>query len=272
MKTKYYYTLAFILFSVIIFSFNQDCFSQNNDSTKIYSEKLDAIENNIKKIENKLENTQKDVFDAFNKNIQTMVDAHKTSQNHLNTIYKLIYGFFALILVVLSTLAFFGIKTYSDIKKYTRERIESLISSEIDKVEEKAHNKLKELGIDNNFTQQDIKDILEKQNLFYNILQLQGTDLTKENALEYIIYDTEPINPMLELILTKLANEKLEKKYIQAKSCLALICGKNVTPKSIEMAYTTLRVWMREGNKEEKEEVIRINERLKEFKKQPIQF
>ena len=38
------------------------------------------------------------------------------------------------------------------------------------------------------------------------------------------------------------------------------------------MAYTTLRVWMREGNKEEKEEVIRINERLKEFKKQPIQF
>jgi hypothetical protein len=251
-----------IIISIILLLQPKLLDAQKSDSTKIVLEKIVTIDKKVNDINEKLNVTQNNVFNAFNRNIQTMVEDHQKSQRQLTNVYYIIYGFFALLLLILSLGGYIGLKSFRDLKKYSHERIDSLISAEVNNVQNRAANKLQELGLDANYMLKDIKEVIRLQQLYYQIFQLQSSDIQKEIALSAIINNSGTDNDLLISQLINLSSER-EKPVIRSLSCMAMLLCNSIDVTSRSNAEKILRD-MKKGNDEEKAMASEIFNKLSE--------
>jgi len=194
--------------------------------------------------------TQKDIFNSYNRNIQMMVEDHQKSQANFNTMYNIIYGFFGFILILLSLSGYIGFTTLKDLKKYARERIDSLVQKEVSNVHNEAQKKLNELGLDSDGISCTMKEVMRLQQIFYQLFQLQGSDELKDIAIKTIIYGTGNLNDLVLPQLIKLLSIS-EAPEIRALTCEAILIRKS-SDLVLKSQTTLLLKNMQNGNLNEK--------------------
>jgi hypothetical protein len=252
--------LSILLFVII----PNNLFSQSRDSIKLLINKVQDLEKKVRDVDGKLGNTQIDVFNAFNQNIKTMVEDHEKNQKNFSLIYYIIYGFFTLIIVIFTIGTYLGFKSLKDLRDYTRERIEKIISAEVNEVHIKANDKLKELGIDGDFMMKDIKYIRENQLTLYRLSQLQSTDSQKEIAMNAIISGQGLKDELIQNKLIDLINERT-KPYIKALACYAIISSDPLDSSLKNKAETILKQ-LSEGAGEERKAFENLTRRFENLK------